>query len=82
MDARTFKDNLLKVLEEAISANKDQIAGTGAEDFPAYKYMLGIAHTLEDMKARVRDEYKNLYKQETLFDDDKKKKWTTNTHRV
>ena len=71
MDAHTLKTNLLKVLDEAIQVNKDQIAGTGAEDFPTYKYMLGISHTLEDMKARVRDEHKNLYKQETLFDDDK-----------
>ena len=71
MDAQTLKNNLLKVLDEAIQVNKDQIAGTGAEDFPTYKYMLGISHTLEDMKARVRDEHKNLYKQGTLFDDDK-----------
>ena len=71
MDAHTLKTNLLKVLDEAIEINKDQIAGPGAEDFPTYKYMLGIAHTLEDMKARVRDEHKNLYKQEKLFDNDK-----------
>ena len=71
MDAHTLKTNLLKVLDEAIQVNKDQIAGPGAEDFPTYKYMLGIAHTLEDMKARVRDEHKNLYKQEKLFDNDK-----------
>ena len=71
MDAHTLKTNLLKVLDEAIQVNKDQIAGPGAEDFPTYKYMLGIAHTLEDMKARVRDEHKNLYKQETVFDKDK-----------
>ena len=57
MDAHTLKTNLLKVLDEAIEINKDQIAGPGAEDFPTYKYMLGIAHTLEDMKARVRDEH-------------------------
>jgi len=71
MDAHTLKTNLLKVLDEAIQINKDQIAGPGAEDFPTYKYMLGISHTLEDMKARVRDEHKNLYKQEKLFDNDK-----------
>ena len=71
MDAQTLKNNLLGVLYEAIQVNKYQIAGPGAEDFPAYKYMLGIAHTLEDMKARVKDEHKNLYKQGTLFDDDK-----------
>jgi len=71
MDAHTLKTNLLKVLDEAIQVNKDQIANPGAEDFPTYKYMLGIAHTLEDMKARVRDEHKNLYKQGKLFDNDK-----------
>jgi predicted SAM-dependent methyltransferase len=71
MDAHTLKTNLLKVLDEAIQVNKDQIAGPGAEDFPTYKYMLGISHTLEDMKARVREEHKNLYKQEKLFDNDK-----------
>ena len=71
MDAHTLKNNLLKVLDEAIQVNKDQIAGPGADDFPTYRYMLGIAHTLEDMKARVKDEHKNLYKQETLFDDNK-----------
>jgi len=71
MDAHTLKNNLLKVLDEAIQVNKDQIAGPGAEDFPTYKYMLGISHTLEDMKARVREEHKNLYKQEKLFDNDK-----------
>ena len=71
MDAQTLKNNLLKVLDEAIQVNKDQIAGPGAEDFPTYKYMLGISHTLEDMKARVKDEHKKLYQQETLFDNDK-----------
>jgi len=71
MDAHTLKTNLLKVLDEAIQVNKDQIAGPGAEDFPTYKYMLGISHTLEDMKARVREEHKNLYKQEKLFNNDK-----------
>jgi len=69
MDAHTLKTNLLKVLDEAIEINKDQIAGPGADDFPTYKYMLGIAHTLEDMKTRVKDEHKNLYKQESLFDE-------------
>jgi len=66
MDASVFKDRLIIALDEAISANKDQIAGAGADDFASYKYMLGIAHTLEDMKARVSDEYKKLYKQEIV----------------
>jgi len=66
MDASVFKDRLIIALEEAISANKDQISGVGADDFASYKYMLGIAHTLEDMKARVSDEYKKLYKQEIV----------------
>ena len=64
MDASVLKDRLLTVLDEAISANKDQISGVGAEDFAAYKYMLGVSHTLEDMKSRVKDEYQKLYKQE------------------
>tara|TARA_R110000796_G_scaffold245828_1_gene370278 strand:- start:155 stop:361 length:207 start_codon:yes stop_codon:yes gene_type:complete len=66
MDASVFKDRLIIALEEAISANKDQVSGVGADDFASYKYMLGIAHTLEDMKARVSDEYKKLYKQEIV----------------
>ena len=69
MDASVFKDRLLIALDEAISANKDQIAGAGAEDFASYKYMLGIAHTLEDMQARVKDEFKKLYKQEIIDDE-------------
>jgi len=36
----------------------------GADDFASYKYMLGIGHTLQDMKSRVKDEYQKLYKQE------------------
>ena len=52
MDASVFKDRLIIALGEAISANKDQISGVGADDFASYRYMLGIAHTLEDMKAR------------------------------
>ena len=66
MDARIYKTNLLKVLEEALEANAEQMTiGAGAEDFASYKYMLGISHTLADMKARVNDEYKNLFKGET-----------------
>tara|TARA_R100001594_G_scaffold47670_1_gene80522 strand:- start:2866 stop:3072 length:207 start_codon:yes stop_codon:yes gene_type:complete len=66
MDAKIYKANLLKVLEEASQANADQMTiGAGAEDFASYKYMLGISHTLDDMKSRVRDEYKKLFKEET-----------------
>ena len=66
MDARIYKVNLLKVLEEASQANAEQMTiGAGAEDFASYKYMLGISHTLDDMKSRVRDEYKKLFKEET-----------------
>ena len=66
MDAKVYKANLLKVLEEASQANAEQMTiGAGAEDFSSYKYMLGISHTLDDMKARVRDEYKKLFKEET-----------------
>ena len=66
MDARIYKVNLLKVLEVASQANAEQMTiGAGAEDFASYKYMLGISHTLDDMKARVNDEYKKLFKGET-----------------
>ena len=66
MDARIYKVNLLKVLEEASQANAEQMTiGAGAEDFASYKYMLGISHTLDDMKARVNDEYKKVFKGET-----------------
>ena len=66
MDAKIYKANLLKVLEEALQANAEQMTiGAGADDFPSYKYMLGISHTLADMKARVKEEYKKLFKEET-----------------
>ena len=66
MDAKIYKANLLKVLEEASQANADQMTiGAGEEDFASYKYLLGISHTLDDMKSRVRDEYKKLFKEET-----------------
>ena len=66
MDAKIYKANLLKVLEEALQANAEQMTiGAGADDFPSYKYMLGIYHTLADMKARVNEEYKKLFKEET-----------------
>lgn len=67
MDASTLKNNLLKALDEAIDANKDQLSGVGADDFASYKYMLGIAHTLQDMKSRVLDEHKKLYKENNLW---------------
>ena len=66
MDASALKDRLLNVLDEAISANKDQIYGVGADDFASYKYMLGISHTLEDMKSRVTEEFRKLYKEENV----------------
>ena len=66
MDAKIYKANLLKVLEEALQANADQMTiGAGADDFPSYKYMVGRSHTLADMKARVNEEYKKLFKEET-----------------
>jgi|TARA_X000001388_G_scaffold19281_1_gene12583 hypothetical protein len=66
MDASALKEKLLAVLDEAIDANKDQISGVGAEDFASYKYMLGVSHTLEDMKARVTEEFRKLYKEENV----------------
>lgn len=67
MDASALKEKLLAVLDEAIDANKDQISGVGAEDFASYKYMLGVSHTLEDMKARVTEEFRKLYKEENVW---------------
>jgi hypothetical protein len=64
MDAETLKDNLIKIIDEAILVNQDHlVTGPGASDFAEYKYMQGTAHTLADMKSRIEDEYKNLYKQ-------------------
>ena len=59
MDARLLREALEKVLEEAISANQIQIL-QGVETYADYKYMLGVQHTLTDMKDRVRTEHNKL----------------------
>jgi len=61
MDARLLRQALEKVLEEAISANQIQLL-QGVESYADYKYMLGIQHTLTDMKDRVRTEHNKLLK--------------------
>ena len=59
MDARLLREALEKVLNEAITANQIQVL-QGAETYADYKYMLGIQHTLTDMKDRVRTEHNKL----------------------
>ena len=66
MDASTLKNNLLKALDEAIDANNYQLSGVGSDDFASYKYMLGIAQTLQEMKSSVLEEHKKLYKENNL----------------
>ena len=61
MDAKLLRQALEKVLEEAISANQTQLL-QGVETYADYKYMLGIQHTLTDMKDRVRTEHNKLFK--------------------
>jgi len=61
MDAKLLRQALEKVLEEAILANQTQLL-QGVENYTDYKYMLGIQHTLTDMKDRVRTEHNKLLK--------------------
>jgi|TARA_R100001443_G_scaffold80136_1_gene87214 hypothetical protein len=61
MDAKLLRQALEKVLEEAILANQTQLL-QGVENYADYKYMLGIQHTLTDMKDRVRTEHNKLLK--------------------
>jgi len=62
MSIHTFKNKIDKVLEDAIEANTTQISNGAAEDFPTYKYLVGVAQTLSDMKARIHDEYTKILK--------------------
>ena len=39
-----------------------QITGGAADDFPTYKYLVGVSQTLSDMKSRFHDEYIKLFK--------------------
>ena len=61
-DANDYKARIEKILDEAILANKEQLLG-GVDTLPEYKYMLGINHTLADMKDRIDTELKKLIKE-------------------
>jgi len=61
-DATDYKKRIEKILDEAILANKEQLLG-GVDTLPEYKYMLGIHHTLADMKDRIDTELKKLIKE-------------------
>ena len=61
-DANDYKERIEKILNEAILANKEQLLG-GVDTLPEYKYMLGIHHTLTDMKDRIDTELKKLIKE-------------------
>jgi|TARA_R100000501_G_scaffold12444_1_gene23034 hypothetical protein len=61
-DANDYKDRIEKILNEAIIANQEQLLG-GVDTLPEYKYMLGIHHTLTDMKDRINTELKKLIKE-------------------
>ena len=50
------------IFNEAIAANQEQLLG-GVDTLPEYKYMLGIHHTLTDMKDRIDTELKKLIKE-------------------
>ncbi len=61
-DANTYKERIEKILNEAIAANQEQLLG-GVDTLPEYKYMLGIHHTLTDMKDRIHTELQKLTKE-------------------
>jgi hypothetical protein len=61
-DANDYKERIEKILNEAIVANKEQLLG-GVDTLPEYKYMLGIHHTLADMKDRIDTELKKFLKE-------------------
>ena len=61
-DANTYKERIEKILNEAIAANQEQILG-GVVTVPEYIYMLGIHHTLTDMKDRIHTELQKLTKE-------------------
>ena len=60
-EAKDYKERLSKIIQESIDANQSQIL-QGAPSMEDYKYMLGIQHTLTDMKDRVRTEHNKLLK--------------------
>ena len=53
--ANDYKDRLEKIIDESIEANTSQIM-QGTSTMEDYKYMLGIQHTLVDLKDRLRTE--------------------------
>ena len=61
-DINSFKEKIDKILNDAIETNKEQIIGGAADDFPTYKYLVGVGQTLSDMKSRFHDEYIKLFK--------------------
>ena len=61
-DLNLFKEKIDKILNDALETNKEQITGGAADDFPTYKYLVGVSQTLSDMKSRFHDEYIKLFK--------------------
>jgi|TARA_R110000823_G_scaffold234366_2_gene360591 hypothetical protein len=59
--ANDYKDRLEKIIDESIEANTSQIM-QGTSSMEDYKYMLGIQHTLVDLKDRLRTELIKLVK--------------------
>jgi|TARA_R110000796_G_scaffold74707_1_gene168008 hypothetical protein len=59
--ANDYKDRLQKIIDESIEANTSQIM-QGTSSMEDYKYMLGIQHTLVDLKDRLRTELIKLVK--------------------
>ena len=59
--ANDYKDRLEKIIDESIAANTSQIM-QGTSPMEDYKYMLGIQHTLVDLKDRLRTELIKLIK--------------------
>ena len=59
--ANDYKDRLEKIIDESIEANTSQIM-QGTSSMEDYKYMLGIQHTLVDLKDRLRTELIKLIK--------------------
>ena len=57
MSVHTFKNRIDKVLTDAIQTNQEQVSNGAAEDYSTYKYLVGVAQTLADMKSRIHDEY-------------------------
>ena len=61
-EAKDYKERLSKIIQESIDANQAQIL-QGAPSMEDYKYMLGIQHTLTDLKSRLHSELVKLVKE-------------------